>query len=466
MMRLTPCLAILAGTAALSAPAMAQDTVAQPKPWRLGEALGLPEGVRVEGSIRPRYEALANPFVAGRTENDEYIGLQTQIRVEFDLGAAFTAGGELLDHRFIAGNETGAVPGEIDTLEPAQAYLAWRPKDFLAAGADLNLTAGRFTMDIGSRRLSARANFRSLLQSFDGVRAVWTSPSHIIVTLAATSPVARAPSDAASAIDNEVALNRTQDNTHLSIAHLDAPLPFDMRGEVYLFDLDEDDASDAQTRNRDLSTLGLRLHRPAHAGRFDFDLEYVRQTGSVHATTGVGDVTPLDHDADMAHLEAGFTFDAPWSPRLALQFDYASGDDSPLDNRNERFDALFGDRSFEFGPTSIYGIVARANLVSPGIRLEVKPDGMSDAYIMVRHVALDSATDSYANTNVRDPSGASGDDVGVTIEGRYRHWLVKDSLRLSLGAATMLQGSFMERAPNATDQGDPVYGYTELTWSF
>jgi len=40
---------------------------------------------------------------------------------------------------------------------------------------------------------------------------------------------------------------------------------------------------------------------------------------------------------------------------------------------------------------------------------------------------------------------------------------VKDSVRLSLGATTLLAGDFLEDAPNATRRGDPIYGYTELT---
>jgi hypothetical protein len=456
---------LVAATALSSAPAIWAQEAGGQNPWRLQDALDLPDTVRVEGHIRPRYEALANPFVAGRTSDDEFLGLQTQLRAEADFGD-FTFGGELLDHRFITGNETGGAPGDIDALEPAQLYLSWRPKDFLGVGAETDLQAGRFTMDVGSRRLVARANFRSLLQSFDGVHAVWTSPADLTVTLAAVSPVSREPSDAASAVDNEVALNTTQDNTRLLIAHLDAPLPYDMRGELYLYDLDERDSADADTRNRDLSTLGVRLNKAPADNQFDFDIEFAHQTGTVRASTSPADLVPLDHDAQMAHLEAGFRFDAPWSPRLAVQYDHATGDASPTDASSERFDALFGDRSFEFGPTSLFGFISRTNLSSPGIRLEVTPSEISDAYVMLRQVNLESARDSLANTNVRDSSGASGDDAGFQIEGRYRHWLVEDSLRLSLGAALLLQGDFLDSAPNATGLGDPLYGYTELTWSF
>lgn len=457
---------VLLVAASLVAPAALAQEGGEPVPWRMDAALNLPDTVRVDGQIRARYEALANPFVAGRAGDDEFLGLQTQLRAEIDAAPGFTVGGELLDHRVVHGDAAGAGPGEIDALEPAQAYVAWRPKDFLAAGATTNITLGRFTMDLGSRRLVARANFRSVLQSFDGLRAVWQPPGGVRLTLATVNPVARLPLDAASAMDNEVVLNEAQHNVRLTALHLDAPLFHQIHGELYVIDLSERDSADAATRNRNLSTAGVRLHKPPAAGAFDFDVEFASQTGSVHATSSSADVTPLDHDAQMAHVEAGFSFDAPWSPRVALHYDYATGDASPTDAASERFDPLFGDRSFEFGPTSLFGFIARTNLSSPGIRIETRPDEASDAYLMLRQVRLDSARDSFGASGVRDAAGASGDDVGLLAEGRIRHWLVKDSLRLSLGAALVVQGDFLESAPNATRLGDPAYGYTELTWSF
>jgi Alginate export len=177
-------------------------------------------------------------------------------------------------------------------------------------------------------------------------------------------------------------------------------------------------------------------------------------------------VIDLDQDADMGHAEIGYSFAAPWSPRIALQYDHASGDRSPADLDNERFDSLFGDRSFEFGPTSIYGAISRTNLSSPGIRLEVKPDKASDAYVMVRRIGLESATDSFANSGVRDAAGLSGDEVGTQVEGRYRRWLVQDSLRLTLGGAYIARGAFLEDAPNTTGEDDPLFGYAEVQWTF
>ena len=49
---------------------------------------------------------------------------------------------------------------------------------------------------------------------------------------------------------------------------------------------------------------------------------------------------------------------------------------------------------------------------------------------------------------------------------RYRRWLVQDSLRLNLGAAYLANGDFLETAPNAAREGDSLFAFTELVWTF
>lgn len=454
---------------AYAAPCLAQEAGGsagdQKAPSTLQAALGLPEGIRISGSIRPRYETLANQFVAGRTGDDEIFNLRSLLKIEADAGP-LTFVGELLDSRLIAGNDGGGAAGEIDTLEPVQLYGVWKSRDAFAPGAELDLMAGRFTMDVGSRRLVARANYRSIMQSFDGVHATWTAGDKLKVTAFAVHPATREPSDTASALDNEVEFNPAADSIAFTGAHVEAPLPFGIHGELYVFGFDEKDASDAPSRNRDLLTIGGRLLQTPVDAAFDFDLEYAHQGGTMRATTNPLDIVDLDHDASMLHVEGGYTFDAPMSPRVSLHYDFASGDASPTDNESGRFDSLYGDRSFEFGPTSLWGVISRNNLSSAGIRLEAEPDNISDAYIMVRQIDLAESRDRFGNSNVVDPSGASGTDVGQQVEVRYRRWIEKDVLRLSLGGAALFNGGFLENAPNATGQGDSFYGYTELTWTF
>ena len=267
---------------AIAPPAAGQDAAKQ-KPWRLEDAIDAPDWLKISGSVRPRYESLGDTFYAGRTGSDELLSIQTLLKVEAGTGD-FALGGELLDSRRIAGNAGGGAAGEVNTLEPVQLYAVWRPKNFLMEGANLDLTAGRFTMDIGSRRLVARANYRNLLQAYDGVRAIWTTKDKLKVTAFHGSPTTRTPSDVPSALDNEASVDRDLGNVKFSGVDLEAPIAYSIVGEFYVLDFNEDDDADAATRNRDFSTVGARLKIAPAKSAFDFDVEYAKQTGSVRAT--------------------------------------------------------------------------------------------------------------------------------------------------------------------------------------
>ncbi len=435
------------------------------EPWTLEKALGTPDWLSVSGSFRPRYESLSENFVAGRTGSDQIMGVQTLLSVEA-RAQDFAFGGELMDARVIGGDAAGGAAGEVDAFELAQAYIAWRPEGLFVSGSKTEILVGRFTMDVGSRRLSARSAMRNILSSFEGVRATWSTPEGYAVTAFAATPLARRPDDIPSALDNEVALNSAPDDALFHGLHLKVPLFAGFSGETYVIGLDEEDDADHPGRNRDLTTAGVRLYRAAAAGNFDADLEWARQTGSSRASASNADTADLDHDASMLHLEAGYTFDAAWSPRLSLHHDHASGDASPLDAENNRFDPLFGDRRFEFGPTSLFGAIARTNLVSSGVRLDVKPSARWDGFVSVRGAELDEARDSFGGSGVRDTSGASGDDAGTLAEFRARYWLVPRSQRIEFGGALLKRGEFLKSAPNRAADKDPVYGYVQWTFGF
>src|SRR3546814_4960554 len=91
------------------------------------------------------------------------------------------------------------------------------------------------------------------------------------------------------------------------------------------------------------------------------------------------DAAKLDVSAYFVHAEVGYQFKAPWSPRVSVEYDLASGDKR---GRNYgRFDSLYGPRRSDFGPTGIYGPLGRNNISSPGVRLEVKPDKRWDGFL-------------------------------------------------------------------------------------
>jgi len=236
-------------------------------------------------------------------------------------------------------------------------------------------------------------------------------------------------------------------------------------GEVYVFRLAEHDSAAHLTRDRRLVTFGARLRRAPAAGRLDFELEAAGQTGEARATTAASDRRDRKVAAGFAHAEAGWSFAGGWAPRVSAMFDIATGD-GPDSGTYGRFDTLFGARRADFGPTSLYGPISRANLVSPGTRVEVKPARTVDAMLAVRGLWLEEATDSFASTGVRDKTGGSGDHAGTQIELRVRDWLMPKKLRLEGGAALLAKGRFLRDAPNAPDTGDTRYAYLELAAYF
>ena len=74
--------------------------------------------------------------------------------------------------------------------------------------------------------------------------------------------------------------------------------------------------------DRDYHTFGVRGLRAPKAGQVDYELELIGQ---------VGERGDLDHSACAGHAELGYTLALPWTPRLVVQLDYASGTADPDD---------------------------------------------------------------------------------------------------------------------------------------
>lgn len=446
-----------------SAPALAQDSD-KGEPWTLQEALGDPEGLEVSGSVRVRYEALANQFRPGVDQNDDLISIQSRIAAEYDSGP-IRIGGELIDSRAYdadAGSSVGT--GEVNALELVQAYVGADFGDVFGTGTSASLDAGRFVLNLGSRRLAGRNNFRNTTNAFTGAKFEFIGQDREQLTLFYTYPQQRLPSDKASILDNKVEWDREGDDLVFWGGFFSKPkLAGSTNLELYFFALDEDDTVARSTRDRHLFTPGLRVFRDPSAGKLDYEFEYAYQFGDVRSSSAAT-ASRQDVAAHFLHAEFGYQFAGPWQPRVALEYDLATGDDPG--GKYGRFDSLYGPRRFDYGPTGIYGPLGRNNISSPGIRLEVKPSKRWDGFLFYRAAWLDSATDSFASTGVRDATGASGKFGGHQIEARARYWIVPKALRLDAGAAALFHGRFLESAPNSNGFGDTLYSYVDLTASF
>ncbi len=438
-----------------------EDEKAKYKPWRLQDALqdaGAPDWLRVSGSIRLRYEGIGGQFrSASRLDNTDHVFvMRTLLKVETDFDPVLITL-ELMDSRQYGGDQGSAIgTSSVNAVELLQASATFRLGQLGSGKHQLRL--GRQTFNLGSRRLVARNRFRNTINAFTGAHWEWKA-KEFKLTAFYTLPVRRLPSDLNSLIDNELEFDEENFNTQFFGAHFEHDLFERHRFEAYFFGLLEDANG---SRHRDIFTAGTRFLLPKAKGQFDYGVEGAYQFGKSRLS---GSGPDLDHRAWFLHAHLGYTFDGAWSPRLRLAFDYASGDDNPNDGSNNRFETLFGARRFEYGPTGIYGAVARFNLLSPEVRLELKPQSNMQLMFAWRPVWVASDQDAWTAARVQDPIGSSGSFIGNQFEVRWRWNILPKSVRIEAGIAYLAQGEFQKDAPGGQNT-DTVYGYMQVAWTF
>ena len=427
------------------------------QPWSLQDALGLPEWLHLSGEQRTRYETLDEQFRAPLEGSDQILAIRTSLHADADLDP-FKLTAELLDSRqYLADSGSSLDTGTVNAFELLQGYLEW---DFGPLGAGHHrLRLGRETLDLGSRRLIARNSFRNTINAFTGIDWHWETEAGTTLHAAWLLPNQRQPDDLSSLLDNDIAFDDQDFDLQLWTLYASVPLPLSRSHlDLYTFGLHE---SGNDTRHRQLYTPGFRLFRTPQTQSFDFEIESIYQLG--HSSNIGG--PEQRHRAHFQHLSLGYTFDLPTHPNLHLAYDYASGDHSPGDGTDNRFDTLYGARRFEYGPTDLYGAIARSNLSSPEIRLALKPSPTTEFTIAHRGIWLASNSDAWTSAGVRDRSGRSGNYVGQQVEAKLRWDCLPKNLRLELGIAHLFPGSYLEKAPQA-HSADSTFSYLEMTWFF
>ncbi len=439
-----------------------------PGPWRLSERLDLPDWLEISGEQRTRYETLDEQFRAGQSGNFKMLALRTLLMATARTDSVrFTA--EMIDSRQYGARDSAPLGTDlVNPVELLQGFLGIEFEDVLADGDALDLQIGRMTLDIGTRRLVARNDFRNTINAFTGVNALWESERGETLQAFYVLPVQRLPNDQQSLLDNDIQFDEEREQVQFFGLRATTPnLGERLEAEAYLYGLDEEDGiEDLQTSNRELLTVGGRVARRPQAEEFDFEWESAYQFGESRSSSNPSNTTDLDHEAHFHHLSLGYQFDADWKLRIEALFDYASGDDDPTDGDNGRFDTLFGARRFEFGPTGIFGAFARSNLISPGLRLFLRPTDDTEIMLAHRFHFLASDQDAWTTSGLVDPTGEAGREIGQLAEVRFRHDVLPKNLRFETGVAHFFAGDFVDDAPNASGQGDTTYFYLMTTLWF
>jgi hypothetical protein len=434
----------------------------------LDKIFGLPHWISLSGEFRTRYETLNANFRRNSTGSDQILSLRTLVRATFELSSNFKVNLEMQDSRAeLADLGSRLNPTIVNTAELLEGNVVLSSKNLFAIGDKSQFRAGRLTMDIGKRRFIARNRFRNVIQAYTGVDWKWVSPQGTQIRTLFTLPVNREPTKINELLQNDASFDKETINFILWGIFLNTPkLPWGNSGDLYLFVINEDDGDKFNTRNRHIYTPGFRIFRPSKEGQFDYEWEAMYQFGSTRATNSPSDNRDLDHFAYFHHIEGGYTFPVTWSPRLSIEYDFASGDEDPADGENNRFERLFGPNVPEFGPTSIYTAFVRANINSPGLRLQIRPKNNLFAYLSYRAFWLASEKDGWQGASgLRDTKGNSGRYLGQQFLLRIK-WNAQSNIKFEGGLVYLIDGEFQENVPQAPKGGNTVYSYISTTLLF
>ncbi|KPF58631.1 hypothetical protein IP88_16405 [alpha proteobacterium AAP81b] len=413
----------------------------------------------MSGLARLRVETLADGLRPGAPRDETVVMSRVTLMADIGDGPVHVIG-EIWDSRVfnIRADRSGASlvgANDINTLEPVQLHVRADLGAPFGKGSHAVATFGRMVLNLGSRRIIAADDYRNTTNGYTGLRLDLTPVKDVEATFVYTLPQQRLP-DAPTRVQNSgFALDRENFALQLwgGIAlwrHAAGNLNLELSG----FQLSERDTPQLATRDRNLATIDMRGFVPPAAGHFDIEVEGAWQWG--RSRPGTSNAVPrAEVEAWYLHADTGYTFRGPWHPRLSAEFDVVSGDRPG--GKYTRFDTIFGMRRADFSPGSILGYIGRANLLAPGLRLEVEPGPRTDGFASVRAMWAESRSDVFSQTGIRDASGQSGRFAGWELDSRVRHWLIQKRLRGEIDTVVFLRRGLLRDAPNAPPGGTVVY---------
>jgi len=423
-----------------------------------------PDGLHVSGSMRLRYETIGGEVRPGFNASDELIDLRTILTATYKTGP-IRIGAEVYDSRSWLGNSgTPISTNEVNAFEPVQAWIAADIARPFGPGTSLTLQAGRMQTNLGSRRLVASDDYRNTTNGYTGLRGDLGLGGGVKASFGYLLPQQRRPDDLPSLLDNKVRLDREGfDQVVWGGVVSRAKTIGPAMAEIGFYHFGERDTPGRPTRDRSLNIVTARVLRDPAPGAIDYEVEGIYETGRISASLAPA-AARLEVGAWFVYARIGYGLGGAWKPHLAAEFDMASGDKAG--GKYGRFDTLFGFRRAELGPVGLYNVVARTNVLSPGLRAEAAPGKRVDLMLSYRLLWLAEATDSFAGSGVRDASGGSGRFAGQQLDARVRTWIVPQRLRFEVDGVWLAKGHFLREAPNAPQDGDTTYLSLNLMASF
>lgn len=194
-------------------------------------------------------------------------------------------------------------------------------------------------------------------------------------------------------------------------------------------------------------TYGIRVKGKALG--FDYSGELIGQSGHFSA----------DRIGAYAYaLTLGYTADLPWTPRVGVEYDFASGDRNPADGRRNTFDPLFPFGHYFQGFADVFEFKNGRDL---SLYLKAAPVDKLTVQVDYHFFWLGQRRDAWysnapiAGTNMagavvrRNAAGAANPNVGQEIDIHARYAIGK-FVKFWGGWSRFFPGPFVRQTPGET----------------
>ncbi|MGH9496967.1 MAG: alginate export family protein [Candidatus Sulfotelmatobacter sp.] len=201
---------------------------------------------------------------------------------------------------------------------------------------------------------------------------------------------------------------------------------------------------DNKAGDLNFKAFGLRWN-----GKLPYGLDY--GTEMVHEG---GKVADSDFNAWAGHWVLGHAWKSAWKPRFFTEYNYATGDNNPKDNKVQTFDVIYPSSHLKWGETDQVGW---RNIHDLRGGLEIAPSKGWTASANYHAYWLANLHDGLYTSNgsvviPRVAAGTAGRWVGqeADVQGWYKF---ANGLEIGTGVGHIFPGTFIKRA-------SPGHGYT------
>ena len=439
-------------------PSGEQDKAQPPGPETLVQSLA--KKITLGGQIRVRGE-YRNPTsyadAVAATKADELFLTRIRLNFKFSLTDDIDVFVQPQDERQW-GQEVSVLSDERN-FDLHQGFVEVRN----LLGEPLSIKAGRMELSYGDQRLVSPLDWSNIGRAWDGakiryapknwwVEGFWTVIKDPLATAPAPAIPFPPPANVGAAHDQEFM------GVYFSYVGIEAH-EFD----AYCFFREFRDESFRSEVGGAAGALGNLIDRTAGARikgadlGFDYTLEAMSQTG--HMST----------DQIYAYAYAGtlgYTFDMACSPRIGVEYDYASGDRHPTDGRRNTFDPLFPFGHYYQGFADVFAFKNGKDAV---VNLTVTPMENLVLEIDYHTFWLSSDTDAWynaaGNVILRNPAGTSTNRIGEETDLHARLALGK-YVKFWAGWSHVFAGPYIRQTETVGTSRDMNWLWIQMTVDF